>query len=278
MKDLGWLTTLHQSGSVPYSHIPTRDQGIIEQLVLMQIVRVEAKPYQRRVLVTNIRALAQWLEAHFPPSQESTVSSWPRAQNIVRTRSSKKGISTHSIQPVLLRWFDTDNATEPVRCTERYGLFACTSKILSQLPFPPRWYLLFVENWESFIAFQNPECDATLVVVATGGQIADVTLHAISKLIPTPAKIVHFGDLDWSGLHIFRRIQTVLPTTRLYIPPHLDNLLSLYGNRDLLINQPPYNSMNFDALEMKVLVESISRANAGLEQEIMPAPGKADFN
>jgi len=277
MKVSIWLRTLQARGSLPFSQIPARDRETIEQLITMRLVRIEAKQYQRRVVVTDLVAFAHWIEAILPGEPEVGKKLLPRAENIARTRSSKGGTTTHYLQPILLRWFGNDLHSEPAQCTQLYGLFACTSDTLSRLPLPPSWYLLLVENWESFISFQDPGCDVLLVVLSTGGQIADITLQAIHNLIPAPDCVLHFGDLDWSGLRIFLRVKAAIPSAKLYIPPHLDDLLRQYGNRDLLITQTPIGLETVTDPDLLAVIEAVSRANAGLEQEIIQQPTRENF-
>lgn len=260
-----YLTDLLKTGSAAHSSVSS---AILQELQALELVRVETHKSRRRVVVTDLAAFMDWLEARYPARLSDSDTLLPRAANIARTRSSKSGNSTHATQPILLKWFGSSKL-EPVRLTTIYGLFATTSHHVADLPWPAIWHLLLVENWESFYTLEYSSVTTPIVAVYLGGQVADVTLEELSSITPPPSTTLCFVDYDWSGLHIYARVRRYFSLCDLYLPPDLEMLFARYARHSLATIQPPF--LNDDPVTWRV-VRLIQQHNAGLEQEIVPAP------
>jgi hypothetical protein len=195
-----------------------------------------------------------------------------RAANVARARNSKSGVATHVAQPLLLRWFGPEPAVRWAELTRSCGIVGVTSDRLATLDLPQHWTLLTVENWEPFLALDYAPQTRAIVAVFTGGNIAEATLQALAALRPTPARALHFGDYDWSGLAIYRRMQAALPQLSLYVPDDLAALFRDFAGHDLLLGQLPLVAQADDPPELREVIALIAQHNAGLEQEIVSPP------
>ncbi len=173
---------------------------------------------------------------------------------------------------MLLRWFDPELVAPFAVLTEQWGVVALTNDKIAEIHPPTRWILLTVENWESFIATDYERSQDTIVIIYTGGNPAESTIRALRSLQPPPVRTIHFGDYDWSGLTIFRRLRAVLPTVELYVPGDIQELIGQFGNPGLIEGQMPLRERDDDMDEVREVIRLISRYNAGLEQEIVPPP------
>ncbi len=271
MKSPAWITRLLRDGRVPRSAVTSESLAVLEQLIALGYVAEETQGARRRVVVRNADALAIWVAGTYPQPSEAAMPG-RRAGNIARVRDSKGGRSTHDRQPMLLRWFDPDPAAPFAVLTQRWGVAALTTDRYVELLPPSRWILLTVENWESFVATDYTGCQDTIIVIYTGGNPAEATISALGSLEPVPVRALHFGDYDWSGLVIFRRLRAVLPTIELYVPEDIEALIHKFGNPGLIEGQMPLGEREDDSDAVREVIRHISRYNAGLEQEIVPAP------
>jgi hypothetical protein len=271
MKPLAWLAQLAREGTVAYSQVSQESTPVLEQLLTLRLVNIEAGGSRRRVVTRDAEAFAVWLAATYPPPERSPVAG-RRAENIARARQSKTGIATHDVQPLILRWFSPDPTSPWTELTRRCGIIGVTTDHITALDVPEGWTLLTVENWEPFLALSSMPHDHTIVAVFTGGNPADRSLQALASLRPSPAQAVHFGDYDWSGLAIFRRMRAILPMLELYVPSDIDDLFRRFAHPGLLMDQVPLTPRSEDPAEVQQIIELIATSNAGLEQEVVPAP------
>ncbi len=277
MERPSWILRLIEEGNVPFSQINSKTAtSLLEQLTVLGLVKVEVQGRRRRIVVREAAQLQRWVEANFLVT-DHPMPEQPRAQNIARRRNSKTGPTSHRVQSILLRWFDPDPAVYLAHLTERFGLIGLMTDRLNALDIPEQWYLLTVENWESFYTLGYASPTIPIVAVYLGGNVAEVLLTALAQFIPPPTTILHFGDFDWAGLAIFQRVQTVLPTARFYQPPNLETLFKHYANRRLIANQSGYAQLDINHPASQPVIDLIARYNAGLEQEIVPPPAESDF-
>lgn len=266
-----YLTALLETGNIAHSSVRF---SVLSELQALDLVVVESNRSRRRVIVKNLDAFTEWLDAHYPPAPSDLDTLLPRAQNMARTRSSKSGATTHEVQPVLIKWFGPRNL-EPARLTARYGLLAAASNRVSDLAWPAIWHLLLVENWESFHTLDYPLDDRAIVAVYLGGHVPNVTLEALGTVTPPPSRSLCFVDYDWTGLHLYARVRRYLPSVDLYLPPDLEFLFALYARYDLATVQPPF--LDDDPASQRVIT-LIQQYNAGLEQEIVSPPASTAFD
>jgi hypothetical protein len=270
MKPAAWIACLIRDGSIGYSHISRESLPLVEQLQALGLVALEIQGNRRRVLVRDQAAFQNWFDITYPMLQPAPTPG-RRAANIARTRQSKRGTATHDAQPLLLRWFSSDPSSPWAVLTQRCGMVGITSDRMDVLDIPESWVLLTVENWESFLALDYlPQ--TTIVAIFTSGNIAESTLRQLALLQPPPTEAIHFGDYDWSGLAIFRRIQSFLPQLRLYVPSDIEELFSTFASYAILNGQLPLAVRPDDPAEVRRIIELIATFNAGLEQEVVVPP------
>lgn len=265
-----WVSDLLITGTIPESRIPQRDAQEHRYLLQSGIIQHESYRGHNRLRVSDAVALQRWAEMRYatiPVAADAGI----RAQNIARTGQSKAGARTHATQPVLLRMFAPDLSHPWALQTRIQGLAGVLSSHLERAPLPAAWHLLTVENWESFVRITYTPTEATIVVVYTAGQIADETLRSLAQL-PAPTSALHFGDIDWSGIDIYRRMRTFLPGLAWYMPPDLAQLLAQMGNHALIAKQSPAAPHPTDSPALQQTMALISEHHAGLEQEIIAAP------
>jgi hypothetical protein len=266
-----WIAKLVRDGSVARSSVGIESESVLAQLTALGLVAEEAIGSRRRVTVRDVAELRCWVEATYPASAAAPLPG-QRATNIARARSSKAGQASHSVLPFLLRWFGPKPHVSWADLTQRCGLVGITTDRVGLLSPPSPWTLLTVENPESFLATNYEPVDETILVVYTGGNIAGAVIKALTSIRPSPRRVVHFGDYDWSGLAIFRRIREALPQAQLYVPDEIDDLFAQFAGHRLVIGQPSLIPDSRDSDEVRRVIELVARHNAGLEQEIVPPP------
>lgn len=277
MKPPKWMIKLLEQEGVAYSQIKSKkDQQTLSVLKSLGLVSVEINKSRRKVVVTNKKQFSFWVTKNYPNIKIDLSQQQSRGQNIANQRDSKSGQTTHQIQPILLKWFDSDSTTLWPRLTKQCGIVGVTSDRLAHLNPPKGWRLLTVENWESFYTLDYTTAPP-IIAVYLSGQVSNVTLQALSQLTPTASHILHFGDYDWTGLTIYQRIKSFFPRANLYIPQNIEELFKTFAKRQLIEKQSPPPSPDFSDDKYQSIVELIREHNAGLEQEIVTQPSQSDF-
>jgi len=224
-----WLSELLNQGTVAHSRVRSAAaHRILETLQMLDLVQIVTHKTRRTIRVINPPQFAHWIVVSFPELKADSATLAPRAQNIARKRNSKAGTTTHTVQPVLFKWFEAKVSAPLAQLTRKYGLVAATSDHLKQLPLPPIWHLLTVENWESFYTLNYALPPSPMMSVYLSGNVSDVVLIALAALVPPPTSVLHFGDYDWTGLTIFQRLKARLSQAKLYITPNIDELFQRY--------------------------------------------------
>jgi hypothetical protein len=269
-----WVSQLLERGSVPYSQV---NQVVLADLQSLQLVVIQLQGNRRRIVVHEPEQFRVWAAQRFPAMEAELEELAQRGRNIAGGRNSKAGPTTHAVQPIVFKWFDTDPRHPLSETTQKFGLVAATSDRLAAVQWPAVWWLLTVENWESFYRLNYSQVATPLITIYLGGQVPDVTLTKLAEIQPQPAAILHFGDYDWTGLAIFQRVQAKWSYARLYVPGDLEGLFQRYSQRLLASTQtPPIGSVQW-APDCLQVIDLIARYNAGLEQEIVLPPTEADF-
>lgn len=271
MSPPAWIARLVRERSISRASVGRESEWALGQLIALGLVSEEVRGNRRRVVVRDSVALEQWTVAAYPLPVETPLPG-VRAGNIARSRRSKAGTSTHTVQPLLLRWFDPHPESALTNVTQRFGLVGITTDHIAALQPTPPWTLLTVENWESFLGTQYERCEETVVVIYTGGNIADTTVQALATIAPPPQHTLHFGDYDWTGLAIYRRLHAAIPALQLYVPEEITALFAQFANTSLLVGQVPLVAHVNDSPAVRQVIALIAQYNAGLEQEIVPPP------
>lgn len=266
-----WLDRLLHTGSIPSSAIPNADRGLVDHFRHLGFVTIATSGTRRRVIMTNRDAVQEWVERAYaaPPVPEAV---GPRAANIRRARDSKRGRARHAVQPLLLRCFSADPHWRWAALTQQCGMVGFTSDRVAELAPPAPWRLLTVENWEPFLAVDYRPRAGAVVALYTGGSVAAPVVRAIAAITPPPVTSVHFGDCDWAGLAIYRRIRALLPPITFHVPDGIDDLFRTSATYHLARTQRPLIMRPDDPPEVRTIADLIAQWNAGLEQEIIPPP------
>ncbi len=271
-----WLAELLRRGVVAYSRVRSAQaRQDLQTLQALRLVRVRpessaAHGSRRVVEALAPKQVAQWIDSTYPVVEDNHASTLPqRGQNIAFNRNSKAGETTHTVQPILFKWFTTAPESELADLTKTYGLVGVCTDLIKALALPACWTLLTVENWESFYTLALPSPTLPVMVLYLGGNVPQVVLTALSEMTPLPWRVIHFGDYDWAGLAIFQRIGVVFPQAQLYQPSDLESLFERYGDRELIERQSA-RVLDLDDARCTRVIACITRYNAGLEQEIVP--------
>lgn len=266
-----WLERLLRVGSAPRSSVPDADDDLLRQMQLMRLVTIDAHGRRMRITVSDAAALRTWMEGRFAaPSVDSDAGR--RAVNIARVRKSKRGDARHAVQPLFMRWFAAHADGLWVELTRRCGIVGVLSDRVHALGMPCPWRLLTVENWEPFVRLSYMPAEGAIVAVYASGAISAEALRALASIDPPPAAVVHFGDFDWTGLSIYRRIRAALPNAQLYVPDNIEDLFRTASNHELASTQTPLTLRPDDPPAVRFIADLIARWNAGLEQEIVRPP------
>lgn len=271
MKPPAWITQLASEGQVAHSRLGRDGEQLLTQLRALRLVTIGSHNSRRIVAVIDKPGFAQWLQGAYPAPEEPPVSGL-RAANIARAGHSKAGPATHAAQPVLLRWFSPDPQAPWAALTRRCGIVGTTTAHIDTLELPASWTLLTIENWEPFLGLEYAPQAGDIVAIYTGGNIAEATLQMLAALEPLPARTIHFGDYDWSGLAIYRRLRAALSHIELYVPDNIAALFVRFASHGLLTGQPPLVARADDPAEVRRVIALIAQHNAGLEQEIVAPP------
>lgn len=263
-----WLATLLEKGTVGHSAV---NRKILDELLTLELVGIQSHGTRRTVVAIDPVPLARWAAARYPDHGLDPERMATRQGNIVRGGHSKAGRSGHSVLSLSFKWFGAPN--DPLsQLTQKFGLAAAMSDRLMNLSLPACWHLLTIENWEPFYRADYSGQTEPVMVAYLGGNAPEIVIEALKTLTPSPSRVLHFGDYDWDGLYIFQRLQSALPTARLYVPEDIALLFKRFGDRQLLARQTPKTAFDRRSRDCRPIIQLMAQHNAGLEQEIVELP------
>ncbi|RJQ85034.1 MAG: hypothetical protein C4519_03790 [Desulfobacteraceae bacterium] len=266
MKRPTWLISLLEKGAVAHS---AADRRIVDELLTLGIIGLKSTGLRQTVSAIDPAQLRLWVEARYPLPAIDPDTLPSRVGNIVRSGSSKTGHSSHAVLPLHFKWFGHGPLA---RMTSAYGMMAVLTDRVPHLPVPDRWRLLTIENWEPFHRSDYAGAPIPVMAVYLGGNVSDTVIEALKGFRNPPEAVLHFGDYDWDGLYIFQRLNTALPSARLYVPPDIEALFAQFGSRRLLERQKRKTGLDPAGPECRRIITQIEQHNAGLEQEIVALP------
>lgn len=128
-----------------------------------------------------------------------------------------------------------------------------------------------VENPTMFISFPWAVANIDLAI-ATYGRMSARLVAWLASLGEHGSRVTHFGDYDPVGLSEFLRLQASLgELADLFIPDNLDDLISQFGNRELLTRSasliPRLSQSNHPKVQR--VLAMMQRHSCGLEQEVL---------
>ncbi|MGB3221861.1 MAG: Wadjet anti-phage system protein JetD domain-containing protein [Desulforhopalus sp.] len=269
------LLLLELQGSLAASRLTARDRRRLQSLFETGVLTVERSGAGKRVMVKNRESLGAFVQRFYPSGLLGTGEDLsPRSRAVAEFRDSKKAREAGPLT-VLMRGFGNcefragGEKLDVARWTELAGVAAiCLEGRLWEFT----GVLAVVENLEVFYHFEKLKTGAELAIYAQG-RLSDRVLNWLSSPAMARAGIIHCGDYDPVGLDEFLRLKEACSgRTTLYLPANLEELLSRYGKRDLLLGNSATilaRLRKTEDQEVRQIVELIDRYGVGLEQEIL---------
>ena len=269
------LLLLVAEGSLAASRLTDRDRSRLQSLFDTRVLAMEKGGGGKKVVVKNRDALDAFVLRSYPSGlQGSSAKLTPRSRAVAELRDSKKARETGPLM-VLLRGFDNcelrvgKEVLEVAHWTELAGVAALC---LDGRQWEFTGLIAVVENLEVFWNFEKLKTGAQLAVYAQG-RLSGRILGWLSSPAMAQARIIHCGDYDPVGLDEYLRLKTACPERAgLYLPANLEDLLSRYGKRELLLGSNGAilaRLRKTEDQEVRRIVELIDLHGVGLEQEVL---------
>lgn len=269
------LFLLVSQGSLAASRLTDRDCSRLQSLFETGVLTVERSGAGKKVMVKNREALGTFVQRFYPSGLLGISADLsPRSRAVAEFRDSKKARETGPLM-VLMRGFGScefragGDSLDIAHWTELAGVAAiCLEGRLWEFT----GVLAVVENLEVFHHFEKLKTDAQLAIYAQG-RLSDRVLNWLSTPAMERARIIHCGDYDPVGLDEYLRVKVACPgRAKLYLPANLEELLSRYGKKDLLLGNNATilaRLRKTEDQEVRQIVKLIDRYGVGLEQEIL---------
>ena len=269
------LLLLVAEGSLAASRLTDRDRTRLRSLFETGVLAMERGGAGKKVVVKNRDALDAFVLRNYPSGlQGSSATLSPRSRAVAELRDSKKARETGPLM-VLLRGFDNCElrAGEEVLAVAHWTELAGVAALcLDGRQWGFAGVMAIVENLEVFWNFEKLKTGAQLAVYAQG-RLSGRILNWLSSPAMAQARIIHCGDYDPVGLDEYLRLKTAFPERAgLYLPANLEDLLSRYGKRELLLGSNGAilaRLRKTDDQEVRRIVELMDRYGVGLEQEVL---------
>jgi len=255
-------------------------QPIIQQLAdegIIQKIRTGKSRYQ--LYLINNQLIEQYLNNHFGIKNlheyidELEHETLTRASLVNIGSSSKlkkirsfKGFLVNSFEPIKANLNNQPFVIEPLEGSFTFIYDYKNFKIDEQVT------VIGIENAENFRFVQQQ------AYLFEGLQVLFIarypqTQHkdVIKWLQKIPNQYLHFGDIDFEGINIYLREykKYLKEKARFFIPPSIEKVLQLKGNRTLYNNQLTHqpNIEQLEELALQQLIALLHQYKACLEQE-----------
>jgi len=269
------LGLLVLQGNLASSRLPDRDCTRLRSLFETGVLGVERSGAGKKVVVKNKEALAAFVLRSYPSGlQGRTETLPPRSRAVAELRDSKKARETGP-PVILLRGFDNcelragEEVLSIAHWTELAGV-AALCLVGRQWEFAG--VLAVVENLEVFWNFEKLKTGAQLALYAQG-RLSGRILNWLSSPELAHARIIHCGDYDPVGLDEYLRLKAACSERAgLHLPPNLEDLMSRYGKRELLLGSNAAilaRLRKTEDQEVRRVVKLMDRYGVGLEQEVL---------
>lgn len=225
-----------------------------------------------RIVVTNLDALKNFVDARFPLGLESAVSGLGRTEAVSVLRDSKRGVNSTG-EPVLIRGFSGAHLVSPegkidVRSATDLCGTACIVLTDNLVWNYEGGRVALVENLDPFLRFDEQYSDFDAAIYCAGR----ISERLLNWLESQTFDIVHFGDYDPVGLQEYLRIKKRTGhRVTLFIPDNLQELVRRFGKSKLLRDSTPIlSSLRQEEDEVvRDVLQLLENAGMGLEQEIL---------
>lgn len=270
------LELLLEQGKISCSRLTDRERIRLQSLFDSGVLETRRSGAGQVVVLQSRVALDAYVVKNYPAGLKgSQARLMPRSKAVAEFRDSKKAQENCSPM-VLLRGFGNcelhigEEVLPIVHWTKLAGVAALCYE---DRPWEFSGVLAVVENLEVFQNFEKMGIDAQLALYARG-RLSGKILGWLSSPGMAHAEIIHCGDYDPVGLDEYLRIKTACPDrTRLHLPANLEELLSRYGNRELLQLDGSAALLarlrKIDDQEVRRVVTLIDQYGVGLEQEAL---------
>ncbi len=268
------LGLLLEKGNFPSSRLTHRDNIRLQSLFDAGVLEMERSGAGKKVVVKNQEALGAFVMKNYPSGLEGRQEMLtPRSRSVAELRDSKRARETGSLI-VLVRGFGNcalragEEVLPVVHWTELAGVAALR---LDDRQWQFAGVLATVENLEVFLNFEKLGTEAQLALY-TQGRLSGRVLDWLSSPAMARTRIMHYGDYDPVGLDEYLRIKAARPErTELYLPSNLEELLSLYGKRELLHSSAAVLARlrKTEDQEVRRVVTLMDQYGVGLEQEAL---------
>lgn len=218
--ELRAYTALEKAGEMALSRVPgsVRKSSAYQALLQAEILREKPKGGGFVLRVEDPASLSIYLNKQYPGRHY--IASNTAAGNVHRYRNSKAGKATAASVVLLRGEHDitlNGAAFDLAVTTENYGCAACVQPAIATQA------ICIVENLSSF--FRAEELlGPSWTFLHPYGRLGNNTFKSLAC-----EKLLHFGDLDYTGLEEYLRLKEHFPNARLYCPNTIEHLWSTYS-------------------------------------------------
>ncbi|MHB1184294.1 MAG: DUF7281 domain-containing protein [Desulfobulbia bacterium] len=270
------LERLLARGEIAASQFTARDRDHLLGLFDAKVLEEKRSGAGKSVVVKNHNTLAAFVTRHYPSGLEGRQDDLsPRSKAVANFRDSKKSSEPAGAFTVLLRGFQgcelhvNGQPLSVAKWTELVGV------AISRLDVNQKWkfsgVLAIVENLEVFWNFEKLKTGAQLAIFS-GGRLDERIIKWLSSSGMAQAQIIHCGDYDPVGLDEYLRLKTACPgRTSLHVPPALEEILSRYGNKEIVSRSTAIlkRLRKSDDPHVQWVVSLLDRYGVGLEHEAL---------
>ncbi len=269
------LCLLLTEGTLASSRLTERDRSRLQSLFATGVLEVVRSGAGKTVVVQNRDAFDTFILRNYPSGLEGREeAATPRSKAVAELRDSKKARATGPLV-VLLRGFGNchlRSGTEVLPVADLTELAGVAALHLGGKEWKYTGVLAVVENLEVFWNFEKLKTGVQLAIYAQG-RLSGRILNWFSSRAMLQARIIHCGDYDPVGLDEYLRLKAACgERAALYLPPNLEDLMSRYGKKDLLLGSSAAilaRLRKTEDKEVRQIVKLIDRYGVGLEQEVL---------
>ena len=270
------LLSLAAGDVIPRSQLKN---SLIDSLLENGVLQLRSRGTRKSVFCPDAVALQAYIDNHFGIADLQQYAEMLNDDDLLRSQSvciassskvknirSFKGFLVNCLEPIPARLNGAELSLEP-----QPGAFTYIYDFEQFIP-AEDVTIVGVENGENFRYLERQQylfSAQKFLFVSRYPQSGDL----VRWLCGIDNPYLHFGDFDFSGIRIylteFRKY--LMDRAEFFIPPGVDSLLGLYGNRDLYERQLDQLTELSSLPEpgLQTLVDLICKKKKGLEQEVL---------
>lgn len=228
-----------------------------------------------RIVVQNVAALEQFIEAQFPAGLDVVLSGLGRAQAVERLKNAKRGRNDAG-EPLLIRAFSPVVASDAGSIVDLFAATRDAGVAALLLNDQHDWKLdarrvATVENIVPFLLFER-KCSGFDAAIYTAGRMSN---RLLDWLAASPFPVTHCGDYDPVGLQDYCRLQARCgERASLFVPAQLPVLMEKHGRPELIRDSVAIlaSLRQSEDATVRAVVALMDAHGKGLDQEILWAP------